>query len=69
MDGVVIIGGIVLFLVVGPWVLVWWANGARKRDREEDQEHSRELASRISILELGWRRNSNLTAMSALQCG
>ena len=51
MDGVVVIGGVVLFLVVGPWVFVWWANGARKRDREEDQERSRELASRISVLE------------------
>jgi len=50
MDGIAI-GAIVLFVLVGPWVLVWWANTARKREREEDQERSRDLASRISLLE------------------
>ncbi len=51
MDGVVIIGGILVLVVAGPWVLVWWTNRMRKREREEDQERSRELASRISVLE------------------
>ena len=50
MDGIAI-GAIVLFVLVGPWILVWWANASRKREREEDQERTRELASRISVLE------------------
>ena len=49
MDGIAI-GAIVLFVLVGPWILVWWANASRKREREEDQERTRELASRISVL-------------------
>jgi hypothetical protein len=43
MDGITI-GAIVLFVLVGPWILVWWANTSRKREREQDQERTRELA-------------------------
>ncbi|HWY21325.1 MAG TPA: DUF2339 domain-containing protein [Candidatus Acidoferrum sp.] len=51
MDGVVIVGGLVLLVLFGPWVLVWRVNVRRKREREEDQGVRRELASRISALE------------------
>jgi uncharacterized membrane protein len=51
MDAVFMIGGIVLFVLLGPWVLVWRGNVRRKREREEDQGQWRELASRISVLE------------------
>lgn len=51
MDNIVVIGGIVLFVLFGPWVLVWRVNVRRKREREEDQGQWRELASRISALE------------------
>jgi uncharacterized membrane protein len=51
MDSIVIVGGIVLFVLLGPWVLVWRVNVSRKREREEDQGLRRELASRVSALE------------------
>jgi uncharacterized membrane protein len=51
MDAVFMIGGIVLFVLLGPWMLVWRVNVKRKREREQDQEQWRELASRISALE------------------
>ena len=51
MDSIVFIGGILLFVLLGPWVLVWRVNARRRRDREEDQGHWRELQSRISTLE------------------
>lgn len=44
-------GGIVLLVLLGPWVLVWWVNSRRKRERAEDQEQWRELTSRIYALE------------------
>jgi uncharacterized membrane protein len=51
MDSIVVVGGIVLFVLLGPWVLVWRVNVRRKREREEDQGQGRELASRVSALE------------------
>ncbi len=51
MDSIVIVGGIVLFVLLGPWVLVWRVTVSRKREREEDQGQRRELASRVSALE------------------
>ena len=51
MDGIVFVGGIVLIVLFGPWVLVWRINLRRKRERQEDQEQGRELAARISVLE------------------
>lgn len=51
MDSIVIVGGIVLFVLLGPWVLAWRVNLSRKREREEDQGQWRELTSRISALE------------------
>src|SRR4029077_11412346 len=50
MDSIVF-GGIVLFVLIGPWVLLWRVNVRRKREREEDQGQWRESASRISVLE------------------
>ena len=43
--------GIVLLVLLGPWVLVWRANSRRNRERNEDQERWRELTSRIYALE------------------
>ncbi|MFZ0136267.1 MAG: DUF2339 domain-containing protein [Candidatus Sulfotelmatobacter sp.] len=51
MDSIVIVGGIVLFVLLGPWVLVWRVTVSRKRERAEDQAQRRELASRVSALE------------------
>jgi uncharacterized membrane protein len=51
MDSIVIVGGIVLCVLLGPWVLVWRVTVSRKREREEDQGQRRELASRVSALE------------------
>jgi len=51
MDSIVFVGGIVLFVLIGPWVLVWRVNVRRKRERGEDQGQWRELASRVSALE------------------
>jgi uncharacterized membrane protein len=51
MDSVVIVGGIVLFVLLGPWVLVWRVNIQRRRERDKDQGQQRELTSRIFALE------------------
>ena len=49
-------GGIVLLVLLGPWMLVWWVNSRRNRERAEDQERWRELTSRIYALEQTARR-------------
>jgi uncharacterized membrane protein len=55
MDAVVIIG-IVLLVLVGPWVLAWRVNVKRTREREEDQGRWREFASRMSALEFAVKK-------------
>ncbi len=62
MDSIVIVGGIVLFVLLGPWVLAWRVNLRRKRERDEDQGQWRELSSRISALE---RTVQNLQAQGS----
>jgi uncharacterized membrane protein len=52
MDGFVFFaGGIVLLVLFGPWLLLWRANSARKRERDEDGRRWREMTSRIYTLE------------------
>jgi type II secretory pathway component PulM len=51
MDSIVVVGGIVLFVLFGPWVLVWRVNVRHKREREEDQGQRRALTSRLFALE------------------
>ncbi len=51
MGDFVPIAAVVLFVLLGPWVLVWWVNSRRKREREEDQSKWRELTSRTYALE------------------
>ena len=43
--------GVVLFFLFGPWVLAWWANSRRKRERLEDQLRWADLTGRIHSLE------------------
>ncbi|MGO9863252.1 MAG: DUF2339 domain-containing protein [Terriglobales bacterium] len=43
--------GIVLLLVIGPWVLAYRAHSRRRRERDEDQGRWRDLTSRIYALE------------------
>ena len=43
--------GIVLLVLLAPWVLAWRANSRRRRERDEDQHRWRELTSRIYTLE------------------
>ena len=49
--GFLFAGGIVLLVLFGPWLLLWRANSARKRERDEDGRRWRELTSRIYTLE------------------
>lgn len=42
---------VLLFIVFGPWVVVWRTNRARAREREEDETRWRELTNRIVALE------------------
>jgi uncharacterized membrane protein len=51
MDGVIVIVGIVLLVLFGPWILIWRANVNRRLEREQDQERWHDLVSRISALE------------------
>jgi uncharacterized membrane protein len=50
-SSVLFAGGIVLLVLFGPWLLLWRANSARKRERVEDGQRWRELTSRIYALE------------------
>lgn len=43
--------GIVLFVLFGPWVLLWRVNSRRKNDRLEDQLRWTDLTARIYTLE------------------
>jgi uncharacterized membrane protein len=47
----VFVGGIVLLVLLGPWVLVWRISSRRKREREEDNERWQALTSRTYTLE------------------
>lgn len=51
MDDFFTIAVIVALVVLGPWMLVWWSNSRRKRERAEDREQWRELTSRTYTLE------------------
>ncbi|HVR26332.1 MAG TPA: DUF2339 domain-containing protein [Candidatus Polarisedimenticolia bacterium] len=47
----VFVGGIVLLVLLGPWVLVWRISSRRKRERDEANERWQELSSRTYTLE------------------
>ncbi|HTS56892.1 MAG TPA: DUF2339 domain-containing protein [Terriglobales bacterium] len=51
MDAVIVIVGIVLLVLFGPWILIWRANVSRRLEREQDQQRWHDLVSRISALE------------------
>ncbi len=51
MDGSILIVGIVLVVLFGPWFLLWRVDAKRKHEREELQAEWREFAARISALE------------------
>lgn len=52
MDGeLIFIIGIVLVVLLGPWVLVWRGSVVRKRQRDQDQEQWRSTLARIGALE------------------
>jgi uncharacterized membrane protein len=51
MGDFVFAGGIVLLVLLGPWVLVWRVNSRRKREHDEDRERWRVLTSRIYVVE------------------
>ena len=50
---IVFYAGLLLFVLFGPWILVWRMNRGRKQNREEDQSRLRELTNRVLALELG----------------
>jgi hypothetical protein len=54
MDGMILIVGVVLVVLFGPWILIWRANV--DLEREQDQERWQDLASRISALEHAVRK-------------
>jgi uncharacterized membrane protein len=52
MDGtVILIGGLLLLVFVGPWIFAWRTRYALKRDREAAEERTRGLTSRVYALE------------------
>lgn len=51
MDGIVLlIGGLLLFFFVGPWIFAWRTHRGRKHDREENEKALGSLAGRLSSL-------------------
>lgn len=53
---------LLLFVLFGPWILVWRMIRGRKQDREEDQSRLRELTNRVLALELAQKELSRLAA-------
>src|SRR5262249_49001986 len=51
MDEIIFFGGLILFFLFGPWVLVWVGHRRRKREREEDRQRWGELTRRVYALE------------------
>jgi hypothetical protein len=51
LDEIVFISAIVLFVLFGPWVLVWRGRVKRKQERADDQERWRYLSDRVLELE------------------
>src|SRR5712672_2683130 len=47
---------VLLFVLIGPWILVWRMNRGRKQNREEDQSRWRELTNRVLALELALKQ-------------
>ena len=51
-SSILFIGGIVLAVLLGPWLLLWRTSFTRRRERKEDQARLRDLTSRFYALEL-----------------
>ena len=49
-------GGILLCILIGPWILLWRGSVRRKRERQEDQSHRGDLTHRIYLLEEAVRK-------------
>jgi Predicted membrane protein (DUF2339) len=56
MDEIIFFGGLILFFLFGPWVVVWVGRRRRKREREEDRQRWGELTRRVYALEEAVRR-------------
>ena len=48
---IVFYAGVVLFILLGPWILLWRVNSRRKSDRWEDQSRWADLTGRVHALE------------------
>lgn len=48
---VIVYVGLALFILFGPWILLWRVNSRRKSDRLEDQSRWADLTSRVHTLE------------------
>jgi uncharacterized membrane protein len=57
--------GIVLFILFGPWVLLWRVSAHRKSDRLEDQSRWSDFNARVSGLELQLRQLGSHEAATA----
>ena len=59
--------GIVLFVLFGPWVLVWRVNSRRKSERREDQQRWGDITSRVYALERDLRELRSHGSVSAAE--
>jgi uncharacterized membrane protein len=60
--------GIVLFILFGPWILVWRVNSRRKSERLEDQSRWADITARVYAMERELKElRSSSTATSAPQ--
>lgn len=58
--------GIVLVVLLGPWIFLWRINAARKRDRAENHSRWRDFDSRVEVLERELRKVRNAAIESAI---
>jgi hypothetical protein len=64
---IVFFGAVVLFVLFGPWVLVWRGRLKRKQEQAEDQERWRYLSNRVLGLEAAVHEWKSAAARSSVQ--
>src|SRR5437870_10863881 len=53
---IVFFGGLILCILVGPWILLWRSRARQRREREEDQQQVHRLTQRLYLLEEAVRK-------------
>jgi hypothetical protein len=67
MDELFFFAGLLIFVVLGPWVLLWRSRIRQKQERAEDQDQIERLKSRTFELESAVRELKSTLQRAATQ--